>query len=170
MNKKENVLKKVIRLSVVAALYIALTFALSSLAYANIQFRVAEILVLLCFFRKDYAYSMILGCAIVNLFSPLGLIDVIVGTFATILSVIGVMYSKKLWIASIFPVVFNGLIVGLELWLVLDLPFIISAIEVAIGETVVMIFGTVVFKYLQKDNHFIELIDANQNIKKANKL
>ena len=80
------------------------------------------------------------------------------------------MYSKKLWIASIFPVLFNGLIVGLELWLVLDLPFALSAIEVAFGEMVVMIFGVVVFKYLQKDKHFIDLIDANQNIKKANKL
>ena len=170
MNKKENVLKKVIRLSVVAALYIALTFALSGLAYANIQFRVAEILVLLCFFRKDYGYSMILGCLIVNLFSPLGIIDVVVGTFATFLSVLFVSISKKLWIASIFPVLFNGLLVGLELWFVLDLPFVLSALEVAIGELAVMIFGVVTFKYLQKDNHFVELIDANQNIKKANKL
>lgn len=62
MNQKESLTKKVIRISLVAALYVALTLALSWISYGEIQFRIAEILVLLCFFRKDYAISMIIGC------------------------------------------------------------------------------------------------------------
>lgn len=160
----ENVLKKVMRLSVVAALYVALTFALSFIAYGNVQFRVAEILVLLCFFKKDYSISLIIGCAIVNLFSPLGILDVAIGTLATTLSVICIMYSKRLYVSIIYPVLFNALLVGGLLIFVYDTPFILNILSVGFGELVVMIFGVIMFKYLRQNNHFISLIKADQNI------
>lgn len=56
MNQKESLTKKVIRISLVAALYVALTLALSWISYGEIQFRIAEILVLLCFFSKGLCY------------------------------------------------------------------------------------------------------------------
>lgn len=161
---KENVLKKVMRLSVVAALYVALTYALSFLAYGNVQFRVAEILVLLCFFRKDYLFSVVIGCAIINMFSPLGLLDVLIGTLATLLSCLCIIYSKRLIIASIYPVIFNAVLVGLLLTFVYETPFVLNMISVGLGEAAVMILGVCVFKSLRKDKHFITLIDANQNI------
>ncbi len=69
---KENLTKKIIRIAVVAALYAVLTLALSWISFNSIQFRVAEILIILCFFRKDYVYSLVIGCAIANCFSPMG--------------------------------------------------------------------------------------------------
>ena len=161
MNKS---IKRIIRLAIVTALYVVLTVVLSFISYGNIQFRVAEILILLCFFRKDYAISLVLGCLIANFFSPLGMADIIFGTLATLASVLCIIYSKKLFVASIFPVIFNGLIVGLELYYVLELPFIISALEVAIGEfVVVVIFGNIIFSKLRKNKEFMNLIEANQN-------
>lgn len=47
---KENLTKKIIRIAVVSALYAVLTLALSWISFNSIQFRVAEILIILCFF------------------------------------------------------------------------------------------------------------------------
>jgi uncharacterized membrane protein len=134
------------------------------MSYGNIQFRIAEILILLCFFKKDYGIALILGCAIANFFSPLGIIDVIFGTLATAISVLFVMKSKNLMIASLFPVIFNGIIVGLELYYVLSFPLLLSMASVAIGEAVVvMVLGNLIFFKLKKNANFLELIEANQN-------
>lgn len=164
MNQKESLIKKVIRISLVAALYVALTLSLSWISYGEIQFRIAEILVLLCFFRKDYAISMIIGCAIANTFSTLGPIDIVMGTMATLFSVICVMFSKNLMVAGIFLVVFNAIIVGIELFIVFETPFWLNALTVGLGELVVIIMGIFTFNFLKKNGAFMKLIKANQNI------
>ena len=157
-------IKDMARIAIVSSLYVALTLVFGFMSYGNIQFRVAEILILLCFFRKDYSIALILGCAISNIFSPLGIVDVIFGTVATVLSAICVMYSKRIFVSAIYPVIFNGLIVGLELYYVLSLPFVYSAISVMIGEAVVLFIGALVFNKLRRNKAIMEIIEANQNI------
>ena len=88
--------KNLVRLALVAALYAALTLALPGLSFGAVQFRFSEILVLLCFYRKDYSISLILGCFIANCFSPMALMDMIFGTLATAIAVIPMFYIKNL--------------------------------------------------------------------------
>ncbi len=150
---------RLVKLGIVAAIYVALTLALSSLSYGNIQFRIAEALMLLCFYKKDYGISLIVGCLIANIFSPMFLWDMTFGTLATILAVICMIHSPNIYIASIFPVIFNGIIVGLELHFLYDLPFVLSAIEVAVGEFVcVCIVGIIIFKLLEKNKKFMKML------------
>lgn len=163
MNKVN--LKRIVRLSVVTSIYVVLTIVFNFLSYGDIQFRIAEILILLCFFRKDYAISLILGCLISNIFSPMGIMDMIFGTVATALSVVCVMFTKRLWLNVIYPTFFNGVIVGIELNVILGLPLIPSIISVAIGEGVVLIIGCIIFSKLRKSTRFLELLEANQNNK-----
>lgn len=177
-------IKKISILAVVAALYVALTMALGSLSYGNVQFRVSEALVLLCFYRKEYCYSMVVGCLLANIISTVGLIDMVVGTFATLISVIVIVlckeylpeffenklsmnnkaaYTTSMIIASLAPAVFNGLIVGLELRYVFDLPLVLSMCQVALGEFVcVTIVGVILFKILEKNKSVMRLINFNQ--------
>ena len=176
--------KKISILAVVAALYVAVTMALGSLAYGNIQFRVSEALVLLCFYKKEYCYSMVVGCLLANIISTVGLIDMVVGTFATLISVVMIVlckeylpeffenkigmnnkasYTMSMIIASLAPVVFNGLIVGLELRFVFELPLILSVCQVALGEFVcVTIAGVILFKILEKNKSVMRLINFNK--------
>ncbi len=150
---------RLVKLAVVAAIYVALTVALSSLSYGNIQFRIAEALMLLCFYRKDYGISLTLGCLIANIFSTVGLVDMVFGTAATVLAVICMIHSPNIYVASIFPVIFNGIIVGFELYWFSGLPFWLSAIEVAAGEFVcICILGVVLFKILEKNQRFMKLL------------
>ncbi|MBQ8395458.1 MAG: QueT transporter family protein [Oscillospiraceae bacterium] len=151
--------KRLAKLAVVSAIYVALTLSLSFMAYGNIQFRIAEALMLLCFYKKDYGISLILGCLIVNLFSPMGLVDVVFGTLATVVAVALIYISPNIYVASLMPVVSNAIIVGAEIWWAFDMPFAISAIEVAAGEFVcVSILGVVLFKVLEKNSRFMRMI------------
>ena len=157
-------IKDMARIAIVASLYVALTLMFGFMSYGNIQFRVAEILILLCFFRKDYSIALILGCAISNIFSPLGIIDVIFGTLATVLSVVCVMFSKRIFVSAIYPVLFNGLIVGIELTIVFDLPLFVTIGEVAIGEFICLaVLGYPIFKLLSRNKKFIQLVTLSKS-------
>ncbi len=156
---EKNRTKFITQTAIVAALYVALTLAFSYLAYGAIQFRIAEILVLLVFVDKKYFLGLVLGCAISNAFSPLGMVDVVVGTSATIIALIFIIIIRKtmgdskksLLVASLGPVISNAILVGIELTVLFkELPFILNATYVAIGEFVVVtIVGVIVFSKIK---------------------
>lgn len=159
-------------IGVVAAIYVVITIIGADLSYGPIQFRVAEAFMLLCFFNKDYIFSLTIGCFIANIFSTVGLIDTVVGTSATLIAAIMIYVFRnedstaRMVICSLFPVAINGLMVGTELNLVLKLPFWLSVGEVAFGEFVcVTVLGVVIFRLLSKNKGFMKLIMAEQFVK-----
>lgn len=146
----------------VAAVYVAITVMLSSLSYMGVQFRIAEVLTLLCFYKKEYIIPLTLGCAIANLFSPMMAWDLPMGTLATLIAVFLITKCKNIWIASFMPVIINGIIVGIELKLAYDLPLLLSMAQVAVGEFVcVTILGVTIFKLISKNKKFMEIIKFN---------
>lgn len=150
---------RIVKLAAVAALYVALVYALGFMSYGNIQFRVAEVLMLLCFYKKDYGVSLIIGCFIANIFSPMMVMDMIFGTAATALAVILIYVSPSLILASLAPVLTNAVIVGAELTYCFKTPFWLNAIEVAAGEFVcVAVVGVIIFKALEKNAGVMKLI------------
>ncbi|MBR1764858.1 MAG: QueT transporter family protein [Ruminococcus sp.] len=160
--------RRVTTVGVVTALYVALTLMCSNFAYGQIQFRVSEMLMLLCFYNKDYIVSMTLGCFLANIFSSLGAVDLLFGTAATVIAAVLMYLCRKktnLLVSSLFPVVSNALIVGAELKLVLGLPFWVNAAYVALGELVcVTILGVIVFKLLEKNKAFMKIITEGRSI------
>lgn len=145
---KNNLTKRLTRTAIIAAIYAVVTLAIAPFAYGNIQFRISEILVLLALFDPLYIGGLTLGCLIANLLGPNGLMDVIFGTLATFISVYAIYltgkfinnYKIKLLIASIWPTIFNGIIIGWMLNKLYELPLILSMVEVALGELVVITF------------------------------
>ncbi len=153
-----------VRLALIAAMYVALTLLIAPLAFGPVQFRFSEVLVLLCFYRKDYSPALILGCFIANLFSPFGLYDIIFGTLATAVAVIPMYYMKNIFLAALLPVVSNGVIVGFELYLCGE-PLWFSMATVALGELVVVgILGTVIFKLVfDRSSILLKIIGSTRN-------
>ena len=158
--------KRLVRTAVIAALYALLTVALAPISYGNFQFRVSEILVLLAYFDPFYIGGLTLGCFIANLLGPNGTMDVIFGTLATFISVGAISLTAKyiknkasLFIASLWPTIFNGLIIGWMLNITVGAPLWITIGEVALGEFVVItIVGIPVFKMIQ--NRYTKLLKA----------
>ena len=161
MNKK---IRELTKMAMIAALYAVLTVVTSSISYAGVQFRVSELLILLCFYNKKYIPALTIGCLIANMFSPFGIYDVVFGTFATFISALCVSKVKNIWIASLFPSLFNGIIIALEIiyvdGLVLNLgSFTPLFLSIAFGEFVcVTILGVLVFKSIEKQEFFEENI------------
>ena len=146
------------RIAIVAALYVVLTLISYPFSYGMIQFRISEALMLLCCYDKKYTWSMVIGCIVSNLFS-FNLIDCIFGTFATLLACIAMILIKKKFVASFAPAIFNGIIIGLELYFIIESPLILSMVSVAIGELVVVVLlGNLLFYFIEKDNRLMEVI------------
>ena len=96
---------------VIAALYVALTLPFGQFAFGPIQFRLAEILTLLPFCSPWAIWGVTIGCLLSNLlFSTVW--DVIFGTLATLIAAYFTYKSRHLLIAPLWPILFNGLIIG----------------------------------------------------------
>ena len=135
--------------SIIAALYVVLTLLVPALSFGPIQCRFSEALVLLCFWRPDITIGLTIGCLISNgIGAALGVnfaIDMVFGTLATLISCLLIsFFSKRLFIAWIWPVLFNAVIVGTELYLLGvmgDLTLWQNILYVGIGETIAMAAG-----------------------------
>lgn len=150
----------------IAALYFVLTIVFGPIAYGQIQFRIAEILVLLCFWRPDLIVGVTLGCFLANINSSLGPWDMLFGTLATFLSAVGVALSPRLFIGAIFPIAINAFVVGAELYYLASLPFWISCGYVAIGEGTVIIVSYILWVFLAHHKNFMNVLSPikHQNI------
>lgn len=156
---KSNLTNRLVKTALVTAIYAIVTIILAPISYGNIQFRLSEILVLLAFIDPIYIIGLTLGCFLANLYSAFGILDVIFGTLATFLSVSAMSLTAKymnkgrisLFIASLWPTIFNGIIIGWMLNIVANLPLFLTMTEVAIGEFVVVtIIGVPVMSKLFK--------------------
>ena len=159
MSRREKILRMV-KLAVVAAMYVALTVILAPISFGPIQFRISEVLVLLCFFKRDYCISLILGCFIANLFSiELGYVDLIFGTLHTAISVICISFTKKyMFLASLWPTIFIP-IIAFELWYFLGYEFFMSLLTLVASEFIVVsIIGYILFFFIRKNDTLVKFI------------
>lgn len=158
--------KSLARIGILAALYAVLTVALAPLSYGSVQIRLSEVMMLLCFFGSEYCAAMTLGCAVSNMFSSFALLDVPFGTLATLLSAIMIYRAKHFALSSLYPVLFNGLIVGGVVAYSFGLPYPATALSVAAGEfAAVTLIGVPVIKMLMKNTMFTRAV-CPQNPKK----
>ena len=158
--------KRMAIISITAATYAALTLFLPVPAYGEIQCRLSEVLNLLAFINPVFAPGIVIGCFIANLFSPMPL-DILVGTAATALSVFFIAkFSKNLFIASLYPTIFNGIIIAALImfamipnteWSVLT--FLLIAASVAAGEFIaVTVIGYPIFRIIMKNEKLMNLM------------
>lgn len=147
-------LRKLVFSAVVAAIYAALTMLLAPISYGEIQFRLSEALCVLPFFFPCTAWGLFVGCLIANLLSPVGILDIVFGSLATLLAGLcsaGIGRLGRGWghcvLACLMPVVFNALIVGAVIAYSVTgslfsgagaAAFGVIALEVGFGELVVM--------------------------------
>ncbi len=157
MNSK---VKAVTLSSVTAALYIAISLIFAPVSFGPVQFRFAEALTVLCCFSPYYIVGLTVGCFIVNIIGPFGIVDAVVGGVATLVSAVLVYYFRKKQIKGIplvsliFPVIINALAVGTEIYFTLsntNLPFILTVLSVALGEAVsVFVLGIPLYFAVKK--------------------
>ena len=167
MKNNSKRLNQIVFGAIIAALYTALTYAFAPISYHAVQFRISEVLTILPCFTPVAIPGLTIGCIIANIisFNP---IDIVVGSFATLLaSIVSYLFRNvKIkgipFISFLAPVVFNGIIVGLEIAIVFVKnikTFPIQALWVALGEAVVVfVLGIPLYLLLKKHKNLFEKI------------
>lgn len=150
-------IKRMCRIAIVASIYAVLT-VVWPLSWNEVQFRFAEALLFLCLLNVDYIVALTLGCLVANMFSPLGMPDIIFGTLATLISGILIYKIKKVIPAIFIPGIVNGIVVGLELTFIFNTPFWINLLGVAFGEVVVGIVGFIIYKIINRNERIMEIL------------
>ena len=161
--------------ALIAAVYAVVTILTASFAYGPVQFRIAEALCILPFFLPFTTWGLFVGCVIANLLSPVGVMDVIFGSLATLgcclcTAAIGRGWDGRGWgrqiLACLMPVVWNAVIIGLLLALFYAeegkakiVLFFLYGAEVGVGELAVMfILGLPLMRWLMKAKFFPPLL------------
>lgn len=155
--------------AIIAALYAAVTLApgISAISFGPFQFRIAEALTILPALTFAAVPGLTIGCILANAGGlALGLNiaggwDILFGSAATLLAALCSYGLRQVCVkgmpvlSALPPVFFNGLIVGAELSIALQLPLWATMGEVALGElAVVLVLGLPLAALLKRTRIF----------------
>ena len=82
------------------------------ITYGPIQFRFSEALCVLPFLFPEAMGGLFVGCLIANIFSPYGLLDIVIGSLATLIAAWLTSRCRSRYLAPLPPVVVNAVLVG----------------------------------------------------------
>lgn len=95
--KAKNSLRYICEASAIAALYVVITIAIGPLGNAAIQCRIPEAFCVLAIFTPAAIPGMTIGCLISNVATGCLWQDVLFGTLATLIGVIGARMLRRIW-------------------------------------------------------------------------
>lgn len=159
--KSQLQLRYLVQQALIASLYVAMLFVFQWASFGVVQFRIAEVLLLLLFFNKHHWVGIIIGTLIGNLLmSPIAL-DWIIGTGASLITVFLMIKTKEELLSLLWPAIINGLIVGWQLTYLYQLPtpFIMNVGSVFLGEFVVTFgLGMILLPYIRRNKALIKIL------------
>ena len=148
---------EITNIGLVTAIYITVSLVLAVISFGVIQFRIAEMLNYLSLYQKKYIWSITLGVMVTNIFSPLGLIDVVVGGLSTFL-----VLSFNLWLTKkiksmklkmmVTALVFSlsMFTVAGQLTVMFAAPFWLNWLIIGLGELLSMGIGGIIMYNISK--------------------
>ncbi len=134
--KENSSIKFWARAAMIAAIYATLTIVFAPISYGMVQVRISEMLMVLPFFTAAAIPGLFVGCLLANLFGGYGILDIVFGSMATLLSAMLVAKINNKYLVPLPPVIINAIIVGFVLHVVLELPFYMTAAWVGVGQLI----------------------------------
>ena len=123
---QNRTLRQLTAAGVIAAAYAALSLVLATITFGPVQCRISEALTLLPVISPAAIWGVTLGCAVTNGVGAatganfLGLVDLLVGTAATLLAAGATRLLGKIrfgglpWLSALPPILFNAVAIGGE--------------------------------------------------------
>lgn len=146
--------------AIIAALYVVFTglSAAFGLASGVIQVRLSEALTVLPYFTNAAVPGVTIGCLLANLLTGAPLPDIVFGTLASFLGVLGASFlRKKKYLIALPTILSNAIIIPLVLQYAYGVPdaFWYLFLTVGVGEVISAgILGTLLLHVLQKRTLF----------------
>lgn len=153
MNKKIST-AQLIYISVIAALYVVLAAVFAPMSFGAVQVRIAEILTLLPIMTPLAIPGVTIGCFISNIIFGASVLDIILGTLATLIAaVLTYVFRSNKYIAAFPPVIVNAFIVAYILMVSAGAPYWLTVFTVGVGQAIACYaigipFITLLAKYL----------------------
>ncbi|MFS0784055.1 QueT transporter family protein [Bacillus sp. 1P06AnD] len=145
------------KMSLVAALYVAVTVLLSVISFGAIQLRLSEMFNYLALYNKRYVIAVTLGVILANFMSPTWVMDVPIGGISTFLVLILCRAVTKKLKNDILKISITALIFALsmftvagQLTILYDLPFWPTYFTVGLGELLSMTVGGIAIYFIKK--------------------
>ncbi|MBP5269796.1 MAG: QueT transporter family protein, partial [Clostridia bacterium] len=111
-NKRKASLLFLTQSALIAALYVVLTTIVPGLSSGVVQFRFSEALCILAVFTQAAVPGLTVGCVLANLINGCAVWDIVFGSLATLIGVIGVRLLRQIpWIAALPYALSNILII-----------------------------------------------------------
>ena len=129
-------LNYIIRVAMIAAIYVVLNIIFAPISYGPIQARIAEALAVLPFIDPSAIIGLFLGCILANVYGGLGMVDIIGGSLCTLVAAYLTYKMKNPKLAPLPPVLINAFGVSIYLHLLFDLPYWITVLYIGIGEVI----------------------------------
>lgn len=158
MTSRFNYSRFLAQAALIAAVYTVLTLAFAPLSYGEsmIQVRVSEMLTILPYYTPAAIPGLFIGVIISNLFSPVGAIDVILGSLATLLAAYLSYRIKNKWLVPVPPIAVNGLVIGGMLHYVYNFPLLLSILSITIGQILsCYILGGILMASIERTKQYI---------------
>ena len=156
--KNDLYTKQLVQGAVIAALYTVLTLLLPATTAGTVEFRISEALTMLAALTPSAMPGRAIGCVLANVMHGAIILDIVFGSLATLLAAVMTYLTRKnIFVAAIWPAVFNGLIIGplLKYAYHLDASLIVLILSVAAGEAVICyLLGIPLVKGLARTNIF----------------
>ncbi len=127
-----------VQAAVIAAIYVVLTIVFAPISYGEsmIELRVSEMLTVLPFYTPAAIPGLFLGVIISNIFSPVGALDVVFGSLATLIAAYLSYKMPRKILVPIPPILVNGLVIGGMLHYVYNFPLMLSILSITAGQLV----------------------------------
>lgn len=153
--------KFLIQAAVIAAVYATLTIMLMPISYGVMQIRVSEALTVLPYFTPAAIPGLFIGCIVSNMVGPYGLMDMVLGSSASLIAAVCSYYLRsKPLLVPLPPVIANGIIIGSMLYFAygVPLPLLACILWVAVGELIACyVIGYPLLRILKKYKKIFEL-------------
>lgn len=131
-----NKLNYLVRVAMIGAIYVILNIIFAPISYGPVQVRIAEALAVLPFIDPSAIIGLFVGCILANIYGGLGMVDIIGGSFCTLIAAYLTYKMKNPKLAPLPPVLINAFGVSIYLHLLFDLPYWITVLYIGMGEII----------------------------------
>ena len=142
----------VTRSAVISALYFCITILTTPISFGPLQIRIGEALTLIPVLIPEASIGLAVGCAIANLSSPFGIVDVLLGSTVTLVAGVLTSKCKNVYIAGLPPVLLNAIFIPI-IWTLMGVEgvYLLNALYLLLSQAIVVyLIGVPIVKALKK--------------------
>ncbi len=153
MKKHLSSTQFLVQAAAIGAIYVVITLLFAPLSFGEVQIRFSEALTILPYFTPAAIPGLFVGCIIANFLGGALPVDIIFGSFATLLGAVFTYKLNNRYLAPLPPIVANTVIVPFVLFYGygINLPIPFMMLTVGIGEIISCgVLGMIVLTALSK--------------------